>query len=162
MDVKGTARRQYADIVDGAARERAHRLERPAEGWLATFRRALGMSQADVAARLGVGRASVQQAERRETGAAITLDKMDRIASAMGGRLVYAIVPDGSPEGSVSDLIGGQAQARAMALIGYANAHMALEDQTLPESRNREKVDELAAELARTLPRGFWSKHDGI
>ena len=162
MDVKDTARKQYASIVDGAARERAHRLERPAEGWLATFRRALGMSQADVAARLGVGRASVQQAERRETGAAITLDRMDKIASAMGGRLVYAIVPEGSPEVTVSGMIDGQARAKAQTLVDYANTHMALEDQALSEKQNREKVGVLAAELARTMPRGFWRTNDGI
>ena len=161
MDVKGAARKQYAGIVDGNARKKAHQLESPVEGWLATFRRALGMSQADVATRLGVGRASVQQAERRETDGAITLDKMDKIASAMGGRLVYAIVPGGSPKQKVSDMIDDQARAKASALNRYANIQMALENQALSKERNREKVEELAAEIARTMPRGFWRTNDG-
>ena len=156
MDVKCAARKQYAVIVDDNSRIKAHRLERPAEGWLATFRRALGMSQADVAARLGVGRASVHQAERRETDGAITLDKMDKIASAMGGRLVYAIVPGGSPKQKVSDMIDDQAKAKASALNSHANLQMVLEGRALPEEKNREMAEELAAELARTMPRGFW------
>ena len=161
MDIKGTARKQYAGIVDGAAGKVARRLERPAEGWLATFRRALGMSQVDVAVRLGVGRASVQQAERRESDGAITLDKMDTMASAMGGRLVYAIVPEGSSAGTVSGMIDAQARAKAQSIVDYANTHMALEGRALSKKQNRENVGALAAELARTQPRGFWRTNDG-
>ena len=156
MSVKQTVRKQYADIADNAARSKAHQLRSPPEGWLATFRKALGMSQVDVAERLGVGRATVQQAERREPNGSVTLETMGKMADSMGGRLVYAIVPKERPEKGVSKLVDDQAQAKAEAFIRYANAQMALEEQALPTRRNRDKAKELAAELVRNMPRDFW------
>lgn len=114
------------------------------------------MSQVDVAVRLGVGRASIQQAEHRETTGSITLDSMSKLASAMGGRLVYAVIPKECPAKGVSDLIDEQARAKASALIQYADTQMALEEQALPAEKNQRKTRELAAELTRTMPRGFW------
>lgn len=151
MSVKETARKQYVQIVDRAARQIAA-LERPSEGWLSALRKALGMSGADVARRMGVTRNAVYQAERNELDGAITLKQMEKLAEALGGRFVYAVVPEKSAE----DIIKAQAWRMAEAQVLRASAHMALEAQSLPAQETRRKIEELAAELIRARPPDFW------
>jgi predicted DNA-binding mobile mystery protein A len=93
MSVKETARQQYVRIADRAAKQLTN-LQPPLEGWLTSLRKALGMSGAEVAKRMGVTRSAIYQAERNERDGAITINQMEKLAEAMGGRFVYAIVPE--------------------------------------------------------------------
>ena len=152
MSVKDTARKQYVQIVDRAARQIGH-LKLPSEGWLSVLRKALGMSGAQVAARAGVSRNAIYQAERNERDGAITINQMHKLADAMGGRFVYAIVPD---SGQVEDIIRAQARRKAEARIMRASAHMALEKQALTNEQTSQRIDDLADELMRDMPPDFW------
>lgn len=151
MSVKEAARKQYVRIIDRTAQQ-LEPLKKPSEGWLSVLRKALGMSGAEVAVRMGVSRAAVYQAERNEREGAITINQMQKLAEAMGGRFVYAIVP----EGSVEDLIRAQALSKAEARIRRASAHMALEKQSLPSAQTQQRIEELADELVRDMPSDFW------
>lgn len=151
MNVKDTARRQFVRIANRAAQQLGSS-QTPSEGWLATLRKALGMSGAEVAARMNVSRNAVYQAERNERDGAITINQMQKLAEAMGGRFVYAIVP----EGSIEDVILAQARRKAEARIRRASAHMALEKQSLPSAQTKQRIEELADELARDMPPDFW------
>lgn len=151
MSVKDTARKQYVRIVDQAARQ-LESIHQPSQGWLSALRRALGMSGAEVAARMGVSRNAVYQAERNEREGAITISQMQKLANAMGGRFIYAIVP----EGSVDDVIRAQAHRKAEARIRRASAHMALEKQSLPAEQTKQRIEELADELVREMPPDLW------
>lgn len=151
MNVKDTARKQYMRIVDRTAQQ-LESVQKPSEGWLSVLRKALGMSGAEVAARMGVSRGAVYQAERNEREGAITINQMQKLAEAMGGRFVYAIVPEGSVEG----VIRAQARRKAEARIRRASAHMALEKQSLPSAQTRQRIEELADELVRDMPPDFW------
>lgn len=151
MSVRTTVRRQYVRIVDHASRQLAS-LRIPAEGWLVTLRKALGMSGAEVAARVGVSRNAVYQAERNERTGAITIKQMQKLAEAMGARFVYAIVT----EGDVDDVIRAQARRTAEARVRRASGHMALEKQALPNAQIERRIDELADELAKEMPTDFW------
>ena len=138
MNVKDTARQQYMRIVDQAGKQ-LQSIQKPSEGWLSVIRKALGMSGAEVA-------------ERNERQGAITINQMHKLADAMGGRLVYAIVPDGS----VDEMIRTQALQKAEARIRRASAHMALEKQSLSDAQTKQRIEELAEELARDMPPDFW------
>jgi len=155
MAVTDIARKQYQRIVDRAASSVAQRLSVPLEGWIATTRKALGMSAAQVGRKLDLTRARISQAERSELSGGVTIKTMQAIAKALGCRFVYAIVPG---DGKVEDLILGQAERKAKALVEKASAHMALERQSLPDEKNKAHVKRLADELARTMPSDFWSK----
>lgn len=112
------------------------------------------MSGTQVARRMGISRNAVYQAERNELKGAITLNQMHRLAEAMGGRLVYAVVP----EAPVEDLIRNQARRKARARIRRASAHMALEDQALPVAELNRRADALADEFVRDMPPDFWEE----
>lgn len=154
MSAKAIAAKQYQALADRAAKSLAALPERPPEGWMATLRKALGMSAAEVARRLGVTRARIVQAEQRELAGGVTLRTLQTTAEAMGCRFVYALVPR---EGSVEAAITAQAYRKAEALVARAGLHMALERQSLSEEANRAEVERLAEDLRRTRPADFWS-----
>jgi predicted DNA-binding mobile mystery protein A len=156
MSVRATVRKQYAKIVDGTARQFGTGSV-PVEGWLTVLRKALGMSGSEVAARAGVSRNAIYQAERNERDGAITIHQMQKLAQAMGGRFVYAIVPD---EGRVEDVIRAQARRKAEARVQRAGAHMALEQQALTSAQTAQRIDDLTDELTREIPPDLW-KRDG-
>jgi predicted DNA-binding mobile mystery protein A len=152
MSVKTVVQQQYQRIVDSAASHAA--LQTPPEGWLRTVRKALGMSGAQLAKTMKVTRARVAQAERAELDGAVTLKSMQTMAEAMGCRFVYAIVP---PQ-RIEDVIMAQARKKAVALVGTASQHMALESQALPDDKIAQAVEHLTREIAAEMPRDFWSK----
>ena len=154
MAVREAVTKQYQAIVDNAAEAAWLQSRQPSEGWIATARKALGMSAAELARRLGVTRARVSQAEQAEPGGGVTLRTMHATAEAMGCRFVYAIVP---AQGRAEDLIAAQARRKAEALVGKAAAHMALERQSLSDEKNSAEVDRIARELVRTMPADLWS-----
>jgi len=151
MNVKDTARQQYVRIADRAAQQ-LQSIKKPSEGWLSAIRKALGMSGAEVAVRMGVSRNAVYQAERNEREGAITINQMQKLADAMGGRFVYAIVPDGS----VDEVIRAQALRKAEARIRRASAHMALEKQSLSAEQTKQRIEAMADELVHDMPPDFW------
>ena len=155
MSVKTAATKQYRAIVDRAATSAARDLSLPAEGWIATVRKALGMSGPQLGRRLGLTRARISQAEQAEPSGGITLKTMQSVAQAMGCRFVYAIVP---AEGCIEDVITVQARKRAKALVERAAIHMALEKQSLSEAQNSNEIKRIAHELARTMPADLWAQ----
>lgn len=149
--VKDTARRQTIRALDSAAQQVAG-LKAPREGWITAMRKALGMSAPELAKRLGVTKPAIYQAERKERDGGVTLGHMERLAEAMGGKFVYAIVPDGQ----IEDVLREQARKKAEAVVRRASAHMALEKQSLTSKQMREEIDRLTDELLRERPSDFW------
>lgn len=152
MGVRDTAQRQYIKLLNRAAQQ-LHGLPAAREGWIARFRNALGISGPQLARRAGVTKAAIYQAERNEKEGAISLKQLEKLADAMGGRLVYAIVPK---EGRIEDVVSEQAHRKAEAIIRRASAHMALEKQALTSKQLNEEITRLADELMRDSPPDFW------
>ncbi len=151
MSVKKTVKTQLIGKLNQASTQ-LKGLYNPPQGWLLSLRTALGMSMAEVAGRVGVSRSAIYQAEKQELSSSITLKQMQKLAQAMGGRFVYAVVP----ETTVESIIHQQAQKKAMALVRNASEHMALENQALTTEENKKRIDELTQELIREMPSDFW------
>ncbi|MCY4168737.1 MAG: hypothetical protein OXD36_16755 [Rhodobacter sp.] len=128
-------------------------LEKPLGGWIAAFQEATGMTAPVLADRLGVTRNNVYGSIRNEQAGTISLNRLDKVAKAMGGRLVYAIVPR---EGLVEEIVMAQARRRARRIIQRTRAHMALEQQTEGLRSQEEMIEELAREIAGERPSDFW------
>jgi predicted DNA-binding mobile mystery protein A len=149
MSVKQVVREQYQAIVDFAS---GRNIDIPAEGWIRTVRKALGMSGAQLAKRMGVTRARIAQAEKAELDGGVTLKSMKATAEAMGCRFVYAFVP---PD-TIETVILAQARKKAQAIVDRAGKHMALEDQALSDSRTQREITRLMNELVDEMPADFW------
>jgi predicted DNA-binding mobile mystery protein A len=149
MSVRQAVREQYQEIVNSAL---GGGIETPAEGWIRTMRKALGMSGAQLARRMSVTRARIAQSERAELAGGISLKSMQVAAEAMGCRFVYAFV---LPE-TVENVIAMQARKKAQAIVDIAGKHMALEDQAVSGSRTQREVSRLMNELIYEMPPDFW------
>lgn len=149
MAVKQAVRHQYRAIVDGA---RHADIRVPAEGWIRTVRKALGMSGAQLARRMGVTRARIAQAEASERDGGITLKSMQAAAEAMGCTFVYAFVPPGA----IDNVITAQARKKAEAIVAEAGKHMALEDQAVSGGATERETAGLASALFHDMPSDFW------
>ncbi|MBK8840867.1 MAG: helix-turn-helix domain-containing protein [Hyphomonadaceae bacterium] len=94
--------RRFSEI-----RETLREAERPARGWIKAIREALGMTTAQLAARMGVAQPRITELEKREAGRVVTLQSLERAAEALDCRLVYILVPNDSLEGPAKRARGG-------------------------------------------------------
>jgi predicted DNA-binding mobile mystery protein A len=123
----------------------------PVRGWIRAIRESLGMSAADLAARLGTTRQAVAQLERSEADGSIRLESLRRAAEALDCTLVYALVPSDSLE----EIVDRRAHDVALQEAERVRHTMLLEDQLVDESLDKERhVDELAEELKNS--RRLW------
>lgn len=143
---------QYQEIVDQAVSGRVVDLTLPSEGWIRTLRKSLGMSGAQLGRRLGISRAQVAQSERNELSGAITLKTLQNLAQAMGGRVVYAIVP----EQDTQTMVSARAEHKAAQIVSQADTHMALEKQSISEDSRRFEINRIKKELLEKMPNDLW------
>ena len=153
MNIKAKARKQYQAIIDRAAASQLQQVELPKEGWIASARKALGLSAAQLARALGKSRANIVAVERSEQDGRANLRTIKTMAEAMGCKLVYAIIP---ASGSVEGIIEQQARKKAEALVNQANIHMALERQSLGNKAVEDEVIRVTREIMEKSPFDLW------
>ena len=111
------------------------------------------MTQAQLAARLGISRQSLQGLERAEADRRITLDSLDRLAKAMDCRLVYALVLE---KGSLDGVRARKAKALADELLKSTEHSMTLEAQGVSARESKRQRELLVDELLRGSSRKLW------
>jgi len=125
----------------------------PRAGWVRTIRQALGMTQPQLAARLGITRQSVADLERAEASGKITLESLHRLAEAMSCRVVYAIVPK---EASLNEIRIKRARDIADAHLKSVAHSMRLEAQDVSEKESARQRAQLMEDLLRGSSRKLW------
>ena len=152
MSVTRAKQRQAQERINQAA-SLAKSLAKPIGGWIATFQEAIGMNAPALAERLGISRNNIYAAIQNEQSGTISVNQLEKIAEAMGGRVVYAIVPR---EGPVEEIVMAQARTKARRIIQRTRSHMALEEQSEGLRSESEMVEDLAADIIREGRRDFW------
>lgn len=125
----------------------------PRGGWVCAIREALGMTQAQLGSRMNISRQSVQDFEKAEVERRITLDSLDRLAQAMGCRVVYALVPE---TGSLDDVLLQRANQVAEAMLKTTDHSMKLEAQGVSQLERERQRKVLLETLLRDSPRKLW------
>jgi len=151
MSVFRAKQRQAQERINQAARL-AKALAKLLGGWMVAFQDEIGMNAPALAERLGISRNNSYAAIRNEQAGTISLNQLDKIADAMGGRLVFAIIPR---EGPVEEIVLAHARAKARRIIQRTRAHMALEEQTDGLRSEAEMIEELATDVIRESRRDF-------
>jgi predicted DNA-binding mobile mystery protein A len=122
----------------------------PLRGWLKEIREALGLTERQQAARLGVTGAALHKAEQSEAEERISLGQLRKLADHLGCDLVYAIVP----RKPLTEVVQARAKQLAHEEV-YGVAHtMSLEDQRPTDERLQKQVARRTEELLR----GKWSE----
>lgn len=124
----------------------------PRGGWVRAIREALGMSAKQLGARVRVTRQTIENLERSEAQGKITLDSLNRLASALGCRVVYALVP----EKPLSGMQHERARAVADGLLKTASHSMKLEAQSVSEKEQRRQRDRMVETLLHGNPKKLW------
>jgi predicted DNA-binding mobile mystery protein A len=130
--------------------ETARRLPpRPSQGWIASVREALGLSQRHVGKTMHASGQAIQQFEQAEAENRITLRALRRVAGTMGCEVVYVLVPR---SGSFEELADQPTRERAARDVKSVVHTMALEDQK-PEHTSKLIEDEAQRRLNRRKTR---------
>lgn len=157
MGIKRIVLKQYQAIVNDAAIARAKDLKQPNEGWIASVRKALGMSAAQLGRRVDRTRANISAAERSEQDERVTIQSMKTLAEAMGCKFVYAFIPK---DGDIEDVIEQHARKKAKALVSQASTHMGLEKQSLSAIKTDKEIQRLTTQLMDEINSDFWKDED--
>ncbi|MGB4580693.1 MAG: mobile mystery protein A [Coriobacteriia bacterium] len=97
----------------------------PRLGWVRAIRDALGMTAADLAARMGVTGPAIRSLEKKEMDGGARLSSLRRAAEAMDCTFVYAFIPNSSLQQTVER----QAASILDEQMGRVRQTMALEAQ---------------------------------
>jgi predicted DNA-binding mobile mystery protein A len=130
-------------------------------GWISTIRDALGMSQVELASRLGVCPSRVSQMERSELDDSIRLGTLRNAATAMNCDLLYVLVPRTPLDTMVRHQAEFQARMQLAAEQDAIERERAGKDRPANMVTNEalearaERIATLADELAET--RGLWT-----
>jgi predicted DNA-binding mobile mystery protein A len=115
------------EVLDGrlTALGPATRYATPRLGWVRAIRDALGMTAAQLAARMGVTAPAVRSLEKNEIEGGARLSSLRRAAEAMDCTLVYAFIPNTS----LQETVERQAAAVLGEQLSRVHQTMALEAQ---------------------------------
>lgn len=121
----------------------------PSRGWLKEIREALGRTERQQAARLGISGPTLHKSEQSEAEERISLGQLRKLADGLDCDLVYALVP----RKPLTEVVQDRAQQLAKEEV-YGVAHtMSLEDQRPTNERIQKQVARRVDELLR----GKWS-----
>lgn len=124
----------------------------PPHGWIRAIREAIGMTAAQLAARLKVSQPRVFALEKAEVRGALTLETISRTAQALNCTFVYALVPNTTLENMVSE----QVRKKVFEQLAPVNHTMKLEAQELSEADILAEQERIVNEVIRSNLRGVW------
>jgi len=110
------------------------------------------MTTAQLAKRLGVSQPTALGFEKAETSGSITLESLERTATALDCRLVYALVPRKPLEVLVQD----RARELARKRLRSISHSMALENQRVEEGDGREHLERSVETLLDRPGSALW------
>nr|WP_295778809.1 mobile mystery protein A [Rhodoferax sp.] len=121
----------------------------PSRGWLKEIREALGRTERQQAARLGITGSTLHKSEQSEADERISLGQLRKLADGLDCELVYALVP----RKPLPDVVLDRATQLAKEEVHGVAHTMGLEDQRPTDARIQKQV----ARRTDDLLRGKWS-----
>lgn len=131
-----------------------NQVQRPRLGWIKAIRESLLMTTRQLADRMRISQATVTEMEKREAFKTITLETLERAATALNCNLIYALVPKAA---SLENTLTKQALLAATSVSGSAIHSMGLEDQSVSPSETQAQLQEQAEELKQKADRRIWN-----
>lgn len=127
---------------------------RPSRGWIRAIRETLGMTTRQLAKRLGMQQPSLTELEKSEADGNITLKSLERVAEALGCRLVYALVPVKPLTQTIEERASHVAQQK-LAAVEHT---MRLEDQEVQNPAARKEAERRLIEELLRRPARLWDE----
>lgn len=127
----------------------------PPSGWVRAIRGALGINSRQLASILGVDHTVIVRMESREKQKKVTLELLDKVASAMDCKLIYALVPKDNFD-SLSAIIDEKALIAAKLIVQKVEHSMQLEAQGRTDEQLKKRITEIANELKNRADSRLW------
>lgn len=121
-------------------------------GWISEIRRALGLTDAQLAKRLGVVPSTVSAYQENERAGTITLNSLIKAGDVLDCDLVYALVP----RTSLRETIDNRLREKALQRVRAVGVTMALEDQSIDNQTIKRQVNALIKDWRLDPPRDLW------
>lgn len=118
------------------------------------IRTALGMTQAQLAKRMGIARQNAASLETDELNGNVTLARLMRAAEELGCELRYLLVP----KQPLQDMVASQARRRAEQKLGRVNESQALEASAMSADSLSDAVVDLAREMEMNRAADLWDE----
>jgi predicted DNA-binding mobile mystery protein A len=112
----------------------------PSGGWIRAIRKSLGMTVAQLGAKLGVRRETARNFEASEARGSVTIETLRRTAQALDCELVYALVP----RENLETMVMTRALATARRELASLDQTMALEDQSAEPDEREAQIEDYA------------------
>jgi predicted DNA-binding mobile mystery protein A len=126
----------------------------PRGGWLRAIREALGMSSAQLGARLKKKSQSIEDIQKSEANGTIQLKTLREVAGALECEVVYALVPRRAS--SLEGIRRAQAEQKAAETLRSVSHSMRLEDQAIKSEEERFQLQLIVQRLLAGNPRKLW------
>lgn len=144
IDARQRARKRLDERL--RAMQPAESFRAPPKGWVRALRDALGMTGAQLGARMGIRPQTLVTIEKSEASGTIQLNTLRRAAEALDCTLVYALVPNTSLDAAVDERARKIAK-RALQRVAHTMRLEAQEtDDTDLESRVRAYIRDQLSE----------------
>jgi len=150
VSIKNLHRQQIDDALDQFRPLVSRRP--PSRGWAREIRRALGITETQLGRRLGLAQSSVAELEASEAQGTASLNSLRRLAEALDGDLVYAIVP----RRPLAEMLRSRVEQFARGRVKRVSHTMRLEDQPIPQESLDRQTQALIRELMEKPPRRIW------
>lgn len=157
LNFKRLMRQQIQDKIDQSNVSGLENIQK--QGWIKIIRKSLGMSINDLAQRLGCHTSNVTLLEKNESSAKIKLETLEKVATAMNCRLVYAFIPQG---GSLEEIVRKQVQLIAHQIVQKNNHSMKLEEQGISKEQMKQQEEDLYRKILHDDSIKIWVSKDEI
>lgn len=128
-------------------------LQPPRGGWVRAVKEALGMTNSQLARRIGVKASqSVEDMQEYEVSGTIKLQTLRKLARALECRLVYALVP----QEPLEEIRRGQARTVARRQLKRVSHTMSLEDQAISKKAEESDLNRRIEKLLAGNPKALW------
>ena len=123
------------------------------KSWIKVIREALGMTQSQLAQRMGISQPRVIQLEKSETDGNLKLSTMENVAEGLGMKFVYGFISKESLETMVRE----QAMKIAMQRMGRLDRTMSLEQQGLSDEDKKAALEDMVDRILLEEEKELWT-----
>ena len=128
-------------------------LQTPRRGWVRAIREALGMTNKQLATRVGVRASqSVEDMQGYEVSGTIKVQTLQKLAKALECRLVYALVP----LQPLDEIRRERARIVARRQLKRVSHSMSLEDQDVSKKAEQSDLNRRIQKLLSGNPKALW------
>lgn len=124
----------------------------PRRGWVRAIQEALGITNVQLAKRLGLRPQTIEDMQGYEVSGTIKLQTLRKLAEALGCRVVYAVVP-AEP---LDEIRRNRAREVARRQIQRVTHSMNLEDQGISSTEEDRQLEILVQKLLAGNPKKLW------